>query len=134
MTGTGGRDPLIRPGRARARWVPAARVARAPVLLALSGWVVLGLTEVAGPGALRSLLVAVFALAVPGLAVVRLLPLRGALERGTVAVALSMSLTALTAVGAYIAHALDPAVVLAVLAVVCTVAAAAGLWLEVKSE
>ncbi len=133
MTGAGGRDPLTPPGRAGTRWLLTGRRPRVPVLLALSGWVVLGLTGVTGPGALRSLLVFAFALAVPGLAVIRLLPLRGALERATVAVAVSASLAALTAEGAYIAHALDPALVLTVLAAVCTVAAAAGLWREVTS-
>lgn len=133
MTGAGGRGPLTLPGPPRARWLLAGRRTRVTLLLGLSGWGVLGLTEVIGPGALRSLLVIAFALAVPGLTVTRLLRLGGGLERAVLAAALSMSLAALTAEGAYIAHALDPALVLAVLASVSTVAAAAALWQEVKS-
>ncbi len=132
MTGASRRGLLTLPGRPRARRLPAGRQKLVSVLLGLSGWAVLGLTAVIGPGPLRSLLVIAFALAVPGLAVTRLLRVGSALERAVLAAALSMSLAALTAEGAYIAHALDPAVVLAVLALVTTVAAAARLWLEVK--
>ncbi len=111
---------------------PQARAARqrraaVPMLIGLSGWAVLGVTALAGPGAIRSLAVFGFALAVPGLAIVRLLPIRGLLARAVLGVALSMSLSALVAEAAAIAHHLQPAIVLIVLATICTAAAIAEL-------
>jgi uncharacterized membrane protein len=96
------------------------------LLLGVSGWVVLGITVAGAFQAIRPLAVFAFVLTAPGTAVVRLLPLRELLERAVLAVALSLSLAALVAEAAYIGHVLRPAVMLAALATVCTVAALAG--------
>lgn len=96
----------------------------APLLLACSGWLVLALTVFGGIGPLRAIAVFAFALTCPGLAIVRLLPLTEPLERVVVAVAMSLSLATLAAEAMYIAHVLRPALILAMLAAVCTAAAA----------
>jgi uncharacterized membrane protein len=95
------------------------------LLLAASGWLVFGLTAVTGQPAVRAPAVFAFVLICPGLAVVRLLPLRDHLERAVLAVALGLSLTALAAEGMAISHVLRPALVLVALASLCTAAAAA---------
>lgn len=94
-------------------------------MLAVSGWLVLGLTMLTGQPVVRAPLVFAFVFACPGLAVVRLLPLRDQLERAVLAVALGLSLTALAAEGMAISHILQPAMVLIALASLCTAAAAA---------
>lgn len=94
-----------------------------PILVGISGWVVLGITALAGPGLLRSFAVFAFALTVPGLAVVRLLPLPGRLQRAVLSAALSMSLSALVAEAAAILRHPQAGPVLAVLASLCTAAA-----------
>jgi hypothetical protein len=95
------------------------------LLLAASGWLVLGLTVVTGQAAVRAPLLFAFALSCPGLALVRLLPLHDRLEQAVLAVALGLSLTALAAEGMAISHILRPAMVLVALASLCTAAAAA---------
>ena len=94
-----------------------------PLVLAVSGWVVLGISALGPPGALRFAAVFGFALAVPGIAVVRLLPLTSLLERAVLSIAISASLAALVAEGTYISGNLQPAVVLTVLSCLCTAAA-----------
>jgi hypothetical protein len=96
-----------------------------PLLLAVSGWVVLAITAVAGPGPIRSAAVFAFAFFGPGTAVVRLLPLRDFLEKAVLAVALGLSLVTLTAEAMAIAQILSPALMLTVLASICTAAALA---------
>lgn len=99
------------------------RLRAIPLLLAVSGWAVLGIAAVAGPGGPRSVAVFAFALLCPGVALVRLLPLRDPLERTVLSVALGMSLAALAAETAAIGHVLQPLPVLIVLAAVCSAAA-----------
>jgi hypothetical protein len=94
-----------------------------PTLLIVSGWLVLGMTAVGSMQVVRPVAVFAFALAVPGIAVVRLLPLRDPLERAVLAVAISLSLATLAAEAAYIGRVLHPAVVLAMLAAACSVTA-----------
>ena len=98
-----------------------------PVLLAVSGWLVLGITAVGEFQAIRPLAVVAFTLTGPGAAVVRLLPLTERLERAVLTVAISLSLATLAAEAAYIGHVLQPAVVLVGLATVCSAAAATEL-------
>jgi len=95
------------------------------LLLAVSGWLVLGLIVVTGQPALRAPAVFAFVFICPGLAIVRLLPLRDPLERAVLAVALGLSLAALAAEGMAISHILQPAMVLVALASLCTAAAVA---------
>jgi uncharacterized membrane protein len=97
------------------------------LILAASGWLVLALTAVTGQPLLRAPAVFAFVLICPGLAVVRLLPLRDRLEQAVLAVALGLSLAALAAEGIAISHILRPALVLVALASLCTAAAAAEL-------
>ena len=95
------------------------------LLLAASGWLVLGVTAVTAQPAARAPLIFAFVFVCPGLALVRLLPLRDRLEQAVLAVALGLSLTALAAEGFAISHILQPALVLVALASLCTAAAAA---------
>lgn len=102
------------------------------VLLACAGWAVLAAVMLTGPGPFRFTMVFAFALVCPGLAVVRLLPLRDFLERAVLSVALGLSLAALTAEATAIAHVLRPSAALVVLATICSAAAvvelAGGVW------
>jgi len=95
------------------------------LLLAASGWLVLGVTAVTAQPAARAPLIFAFVFVCPGLALVRLLPLRDRLEQAVLTVALGLSLTTLAAEGMAISHILQPAMVLVVLASLCTAAAAA---------
>jgi uncharacterized membrane protein len=104
-----------------------------PVLLAVSGWLVLGITVIGEFQAIRTFAVFAFVLTGPGAALVRLLPLTERLERAVLTVAISISLATLAAEAAYIGHVLRPTVVLAGLATVCSVAAAAELARGVKA-
>lgn len=97
------------------------------LVLAASGWLVLGLTAVTGQPLARAPALFAFVFVCPGLAVVRLLPLRDPLERAVLTVALGLSLAALAAEGMAISHILQPAMVLVALASLCTAAAAAEL-------
>ena len=105
--------------------VPPENRTAISLLIGVSGWAVLGITTLTGPGLVRSIAVFAFALIVPGLAVTRLLPLRDAPLRTVLSIALSMSLSALVAEALAIAHRLRPALALIVLATLCTAAAAA---------
>lgn len=98
-----------------------------PLLLAVSGWLVLGITAVGAMHPVRPAAVFVFALAGPGTALVRLTRVRDFLERAVLASALSISLATLAAEAAYIGHVLRPSVVLAALAAACSAAAAVEL-------
>jgi hypothetical protein len=104
-----------------------------PLLLAVSGWAVLGLTAVVGHGLIRSVAVFAFALFGPGTAVVRLLPVRDFLERTVLAVALGLSLATLAAETMDIAQILSPALVLTVLATICTAAAVTEMARETEA-
>jgi hypothetical protein len=95
------------------------------LLLAASGWLVLGITVLTGQPLIRAPAVFAFVFVCPGLAVVRLLPLREPLEQAVLAVALGLSLSALAAEGVAISHILSPVPVLVALAALCTAAAAA---------
>jgi hypothetical protein len=105
-----------------------------PLLLIVSGWLALGITAVGSLHVVRPVAVFAFALAGPGTALVRLLPLRETLERVVLAAAISLSVATLTAEAAYIGHALRPAVVLAALAAVCSVTAAVELTRELTGD
>jgi uncharacterized membrane protein len=107
--------------------IPAADPRRWAIalVLAASGWLVLGITVLTGQPLIRAPMVFAFVFVCPGLAVVRLLPLRDRLEQAVLAVALGLSLTALAAEGVAISHILSPALVLVALASLCTAAAAA---------
>jgi hypothetical protein len=94
-----------------------------PIGLAVSGWLVLGITALAGHNLVRPLAVFAFALFGPGLAVVRLLRIRDLLERLVLALAIGLSMAALAAEATAIDHVMQPARVLAVLAVICSGAA-----------
>lgn len=94
-----------------------------PLGLAVSGWLVLGITAVAGQSVVRPLAVFAFALFAPGLAVVRLLPIRDLLERLVIVLALGLSMVVLVAEKTAVGHAMQPTRVLVVLAVICTGAA-----------
>jgi hypothetical protein len=111
-------------------WSPRVAI---PLLLAVSGWLVLGITAVGELQAIRPFAVFAFTLTGPGTALMRLLPLRDLLERAVIAVAVSLSLATLAAEAAYIGHVLRPAVVLAGLAAVCSAAAAAELARGVRT-
>lgn len=116
-----------------------------PLLLAASGWLVLAFNAVGGNEVIRSFAVFAFVLIGPGTALVRLLPLRDFLERAVLAVALGMSLAALTAEAVAISPkavepveyagsgGLPPAPVLMVLATICSVAALTELARAVKA-
>lgn len=130
----GPRPPAAPASGARPARLREMRRLAIPLLLAASGWLALAITVLTGPGALRFVVVFAFALVVPGLAVVRLLPLGELLTRAVLSVAVSMSLVVLTAEAAYIAHVLTPAAVMVALAAVCTVAAGAGVLRDVRTR
>jgi hypothetical protein len=103
-----------------------------PLLLAASGWLVLGVTAVGANEVIRSFAVFAFVLICPGAALVRLLPIRDLLERAVLAVALGMSLAVLYAEAAAIRSkaveyagpgGLRSTLVLVVLATICSTAA-----------
>ncbi|MDR0341917.1 MAG: hypothetical protein LBI49_02180 [Nocardiopsaceae bacterium] len=98
-----------------------------PLLLAASGWIALGITAIAGHDPFRFLVVLGFTLVCPGAAVARLLPLRSFLERAVLSVALGLSLAAIVSEAVAIGRILDPAIVLVILASLCTGAAAVDL-------
>jgi hypothetical protein len=98
-----------------------------PLLLAVSGWLVLGIVAAGGPAPIRVAAVFAFTLVCPGTAVIRLLPLRDLLERAVLAVALGLSFATLVGETAAIGSPARPSLVLTVLAWVCTAAAVAEL-------
>jgi uncharacterized membrane protein len=105
-----------------------------PVLLALSGWVVLAITIWLPAQPARSIAVFAFVLVVPGVAVIRLLPPREFLEQAVLAIALSMSLALLVAETTSIAHILRPTLALAILAAVCSAAAVTEMAREARKQ
>jgi uncharacterized membrane protein len=94
------------------------------LLLALSGWIVFGIVAARAPTPARVIVVFAFTLICPGAALVRLLPLRDLLERAVLSVAIGLSLAALAAETAATGHPPQALVVVAALALVCTLAAA----------
>jgi hypothetical protein len=115
--------PVSQLGRGGTALPVSLRHQGVPLLLAVSGWVVLGITAIGGPGPVRLAAVFAFAFLGPGVALVRLLPLRYFLERAVLAIALGLSLAALTAEAVAISHTLGPTLVLVVLASICSAAA-----------
>jgi hypothetical protein len=105
-----------------------------PLLLAVSGWIALGIVAAGGPAALRIFAVFAFTLICPGTAVIRLLPLRDLLERAVLAVALGLSFGALVGEAAGIGQRPQPSLVLVVLASICTAAALAELVRGVRAR
>jgi hypothetical protein len=104
-----------------------------PLLLAVSGWAVIGLTAVGGHEAIRAAAVFAFAFFGPGVALVRLLPLREFLGRAVLAVALGLSLAALAAEAFAIGHIMGPTPVLVLLAIICSAAAMAEMARKVRA-
>ena len=94
------------------------------LLLAVSGWILFGIIAARAPMPARAIAVFAFILICPGAALVRLLPLRDLLERAVLGVAIGLSLAALAAQTAATAHPPQALLVVAVLALVCTLAAA----------
>jgi uncharacterized membrane protein len=95
------------------------------LLLAASGWIVLGLVVVQAPTAARVIAVFGFVLICPGAALIRLLPLRDLLERAVLGLAIGLSLATLTGEAAALGQPVQARLVLVVLASVCTAAALA---------
>jgi uncharacterized membrane protein len=89
----------------------------------VSGWLVLGITAVAGQSIIRPFAVFAFAFFGPGLAVLRLLRIRDLLERLVLTLALSLSIVVLVAEKTAVGQSMEPTRVLVVLAVICTGAA-----------
>ena len=118
---------MSQPGRGATALSLSLRHFGVPLLLAVSGWVVLGITALGGPDPARMAAVFAFAFLGPGVALVRLLPLRDFLERAVLAVALGLSLVTLTAEAVAISHTLGPTLVLVVLASICSAAALADI-------
>jgi uncharacterized membrane protein len=114
--------PVIQGRRVAAPWLSLRRQG-VPLLLAVSGWVVLAITVLGGSEPVRAVAVFAFVLVIPGLALVRLLPVRDFLERAVLAAALGLSLATLTAEVFAISHILGPSLVLVVLACICSIAA-----------
>jgi hypothetical protein len=94
------------------------------LLLAVSGWIVLGIVAARAPTPARAVAVFAFTLICPGAALVRLLPLRDLLERAVLGAAIGLSLAALAAQTAATGRPPQALLVVAVLALVCTLAAA----------
>lgn len=99
------------------------------LLLAVSGWIVLGIIKAQAPTAARTIAIFGFVLICPGAALIRLLPLRDLLERAVLGIAIGLSLAALTAGAAALRHPMQTRIVLIVLASVCT-AASLPRWLR----
>lgn len=95
------------------------------LLLAVSGWIVLGIVAAQAPTPARTIAVFGFILICPGAAVIRLLGLRDPLERVVLGLAIGLSLATLISEVAALGHPMRAELVLAVLASVCTVAALA---------
>jgi hypothetical protein len=94
------------------------------LLLAVSGWIVFGIIAVQAPTPARAIAVFAFTLICPGAALVRLLPLRDLLERAVLVVTIGLSLAALAAQTVATARLPQALLVVAALALVCTLAAA----------
>ena len=95
------------------------------LLLAVSGWIVLGIVMAQAPTPARTIAVFGFVLICPGAALIRLLRLRDPLERVVLGLAIGLSLATLISEVAALGHPVRAQLVLVVLASVCTVAALA---------
>lgn len=95
------------------------------LLLAVSGWIVLGIVTAQAPTPARTIAVFGFVLICPGAVLIRLLRLRDPLERVVLGLAIGLSLATLISEVAAIGHPVRAQLVLVVLASVCTVAALA---------
>jgi hypothetical protein len=94
------------------------------LLLAVSGWIVFAIVAARAPTPARAVAVFAFTLICPGAALVRLLPLPDLLERAVLGVAIGLSLAALAAQTVAIGRPPQALLVVAALALVCTLAAA----------
>jgi drug/metabolite transporter (DMT)-like permease len=113
------RDVLARPGSEGMRsWILS-------LLLAVSGWIVLGIVTAQAPTPVRTIAVFGFVLICPGAALIRLLRLRDPLERVVLGLAIGLSLATLISEVAALGHPVRAQLVLVVLASVCTVASVA---------
>jgi hypothetical protein len=115
--------------------VPSASLRRhsIPLVLAASGWLVLGVITLGAPEPVRAIAVFGFAFFGPGVALVRLLPLRDFLSQAVLAVGLGLSLATLAAEAFAIAHILGPTPVLVLLAIICSAAAVADMARKVRT-
>lgn len=95
------------------------------LLLAVSGWIVLGIVVAQAPTPARTIAVFGFVLICPGAVLIRLLRLRDPLERVVLGLAIGLSLATLISEVAALGHPVRAQLVLVVLASVCTVAALA---------
>jgi uncharacterized membrane protein len=95
------------------------------LLLAASGWIVLGIVMAQAPTPARTIAVFGFVLICPGAVLIRLLRLRDPLERVVLGLAIGLSLATLISEVAALGHPVRAQLVLVVLASVCTVAALA---------
>jgi len=95
------------------------------LLLAVSGWIVLGIVVAQAPTPARTIAVFGFVLICPGAVLIRLLRLRDPLERVVLGLAIGLSLATLISEVSALGHPVRAQLVLVVLASVCTVAALA---------
>lgn len=95
------------------------------LLLAVSGWIVLGIVVAQAPTPARTIAVFGFVLICPGAVLIRLLRLRDPLERVVLGLAIGLSLATLISEVAALGHPVRAQLVLVVLASVSTVAALA---------
>jgi uncharacterized membrane protein len=104
------------------------------LLLAVSGWIVLGIVTAQAPTPARTIAVFGFILICPGAVVIRLLRLRDPLERVVLGLAIGLSLATLTSEVAALGHPARAQIVLVVLASVCTVAAIAEMVRGIRPD
>ena len=95
------------------------------LLLAVSGWIVLGIVMAQAPTPARTIAVFGFVLICPGAVLIRLLRLRDPLERVVLGLAIGLSLATLIGEAAALGQPVQARLVLVVLASVCTAAALA---------
>jgi uncharacterized membrane protein len=104
------------------------------LLLAVSGWIVLGIVMAQAPTPARTIAVFGFVLICPGAVLIRLLRLRDPLERVVLGLAIGLSLATLISEVAALGHPVRAQLVLVVLASVCTVAALAEMVLGMRAR
>jgi uncharacterized membrane protein len=104
------------------------------LLLAASGWIVLGIVMAQAPTPARTIAVFGFVLICPGAVLIRLLRLRDPLERVVLGLAIGLSLATLISEVAALGHPVRAQLVLVVLASVCTVAALAEMVLGMRAR
>ncbi|SDY92609.1 hypothetical protein SAMN05444365_104172 [Micromonospora pattaloongensis] len=117
----------VRAAAATGRRAAGQRLARPPLLVLLSGAIVLGFVLFDAPAAVRAVPVLTYLAVVPGLACVRLVRLRDRLTELIVAVALSLALGILVAEVLLQLGWWSPAWGLAVLVVIASLAASVEL-------